>query len=372
MQDKIILKYHNDINKLKLGIFTEKETDIFFTLLLKAKEQNNFNITFQELKKITDYKATTKKRFVDNILSLASKLKALNQTIEIKQGEWVTFSLFRDIVTSTNRDDITLEVDERFRYLIKDLINNFTMVDLKELVSLNSSYSKIVYRVLKQWSSTRERIFSIEEFRELLGIPIGYRMSEIDKFVLEPVLRELPSYFTNLKLEKLKNGRAIAFLKFTWKSGKENCELLETNLIEISKELSDTIKETRSNSHIVKFLSDGNIDRLLTQFEEKELMKGLKYARKNIKVEFKQLTYLINSIKKGIETTETKLIVKQQELFEEKKEVIETCGISVTQEEYEKMYSEYLKKNDLKNNKISKITFQKMSEKKIKIIDIKE
>lgn len=34
-----LIKYHNDINKLKLGNFTENETDIFLVYYLELKKQ---------------------------------------------------------------------------------------------------------------------------------------------------------------------------------------------------------------------------------------------------------------------------------------------------------------------------------------------
>ncbi|MGL5971776.1 MAG: RepB family plasmid replication initiator protein [Cetobacterium sp.] len=51
-----IVKYHNSFNKLKIGNLTENETDIFFSLLMKArdKEDNIVKLDFLDLKKLAD------------------------------------------------------------------------------------------------------------------------------------------------------------------------------------------------------------------------------------------------------------------------------------------------------------------------------
>ncbi len=200
-----ILKYHNDINKLKLGIFTEKETNIFFTLLLKARDaqidENIINISFSELKELSNGDKNNS-RFIKSILSLNSKLKSLNQTIETKPGVFNTFSLFGDITTDTNKETIEIPIDDKFKYLVHNFMGNFTIIDFKLLVSLKGNYLKTLYRLLKQWDTKQERTFEIENFREILEIPKSYKMYNIDQKILKPALKELSKYFENLKINR--------------------------------------------------------------------------------------------------------------------------------------------------------------------------
>ena len=74
-----------------------------------------------------------------------------------------------------------------------------------DFVTLKSGYSKNVFKLLKQWEQVGKYEITIEEFRRILDIPIKYRMSEIDKKVLTPVMEELPQHFLNLNLKKIKN-----------------------------------------------------------------------------------------------------------------------------------------------------------------------
>ena len=292
-----ILKYHNDINKLKLGIFTEKETNIFFTLLLKARDaqidENIINISFSELKELSNGDKNNS-RFIKSILSLNSKLKSLNQTIETKPGVFNTFSLFGDITTDTNEETIEIPIDDKFKYLVHNFMGNFTIIDFKLLVSLKGNYLKTLYRLLKQWDTKQERIFEIENFREILEIPKSYKMYNIDQKILKPALKELSKYFENLKIEKIKKGVKIASIKFKWKSKKKN--LNDTLEITISERLSKVIEKAKRNRYLVKLLNVNNIEKLLQMFDEDLIIKGLNKAYKEINKEIKSINYLVKTI----------------------------------------------------------------------------
>ena len=210
-----LIKYHNDINKLKLGNFTENETDIFFSLLFKAKEtkEDIIIMSFLELKALANGD-THNDRFLRNILSLNGKLKSMNQTVEIEKGVYLTFSLFGDILTDSNRKIIEIPINPRFRYLINNIMDNFTVIDLKQLVSLKGNYAKVLYRLLKQFEATKLYTVKLEEFRDLMGVPNTYAMFTIRQKVLKPCMEQLGQYFERLILEEIKVGRNVSSLKF--------------------------------------------------------------------------------------------------------------------------------------------------------------
>ena len=212
-----LIKYHNDINKLKLGNFTENETDIFFSLLFKAKEtkEDIIIMSFLELKSLANGD-THNDRFLKNILSLNGKLKSMNQTIEIEKGVYLTFSLFGDILTDSNRKIIEIPINPRFRYLINNIMDNFTVIDLKQLVSLKGNYAKVLYRLLKQFEATKLYTVKLDEFRDLMGVPNTYAMFTIRQKVLKPCMEQLGQYFEGLILEEIKVGRNVSSLKFMW------------------------------------------------------------------------------------------------------------------------------------------------------------
>ncbi|MGL4902224.1 MAG: replication initiation protein, partial [Cetobacterium sp.] len=300
-----IIKYHNDVNNLRLGKFTDKETDIFFSIMFKSMNTiGNVVIDFSELKNLIEGHRS-EQRLINNVRRLNLKLKTLVDEVRDKDGNYIAFSLFGDITTKPKERIIEIKIDDRFRNLINNLMGKFTEFDLKDLISLKSVYSKILFRLLKQWETKKEREIQINEFRELLAIPPKYRLSEIDKFVLTPIMLELPKYFPNLKLEKIKTGKRVTSLKFTWSRKIEKIEPKKTDdiidIITISKELNQVIEKTKKNRFIEKLLTIDNIEILTQMFKENDLVKGLLWAYKEVSQDVSSLNYLIKTIRTGIE-----------------------------------------------------------------------
>ena len=90
------------------------------------------------------------------------------------------------------------------------------------MTHLKSTYAKNMFRILKQYKHTGYMKIKIEDFRERLDIPNSYRMSNIDQFVLNPIIKELSTIFKNLHINKIKakKGRKIEWLEFTFDAEK--------------------------------------------------------------------------------------------------------------------------------------------------------
>ena len=378
-----IIKYHNDVNKLRLGKFTDRETDIFFSIMFKSMDTiGNVIIEFNELKELIEGHRS-EQRLIDNVRKLNLKLKTLVNEVRDIDGNYTAFNLFGDITTKPKDRVIEIKIDDRFRNLINNLIGNFTKFDLKDLISLNSTYSKTLFRLLKQWESKKERECPMDEFRELLAIPPKYRISEIDKFVLTPIMTELPQYFFNLKLEKIKTGRRVTSLKFTWNGKqKEAIDIKEAEVveIEISEQLNKPIEKAKKNRFIEKLLTLDNIEILTQMFQENDLVKGLLWAYKEVKQDISTLNYLIKTIRTGAEQKEIKIKVKenknkefiQEALFDEKTDTFKVDPVKkekISQEKYEELYKGYLKENNIAHNRGTRLGFDKLYENKYEIIE---
>ena len=75
------------------------------------------------------------------------------------------------------------------------------------MTQLKSTYAKNMFRLLKQYKHTGYFKIQINDFRERLDIPKSYRMSEIDKYVFKPIIKELGFYLKISILIKLKLKR---------------------------------------------------------------------------------------------------------------------------------------------------------------------
>lgn len=316
-----IVEYRNDINKMRIGHFTEVETDIFFSLLLKARDskENIIILEFAELKGLIEVKNRSLERLTKNIIGLNEKLKSLSKTVEIEKGVFVTFGLFGDILTDTNKKIVEIPINPKFKYLIDDLARNFTRFDLKELVALKGKYSKILFRMLKQFEGSQEYIVKIEEFRELMGVPKSYRMVEVRRDVIERCIRELKIYFIGLEVKELKKGRNVETLTFTWKKQKKK----KDNIIDIQP-----VKKKKA------------------VLGEKELQEHEKEQLENTIQELEK--------DKKINNISSDPVIKL---------------IKITKKDYENLYNEYLKQLGEEHNHFIRKTFDFINKAKYEIVE---
>lgn len=393
-----IIKYHNDMNKISFTGFTEKELNLFFSLIFLAKEKGTAELTihFSDLKSLSNDLDRNKKRFIATLNNINKKLIALHHQIKIDDITY-TFSLFNVFGVNEKDNILTVEVNSIFSYMLNDLIGNFTKFELENFVNLKSSYSKNMFKLLKQWDIKKQKEFPLQDLKNLLGVPVTYTTSNFNDRVLKPIKTELSKVLPNLKIEKIKTGKTVTSLKFTWGKVKENIEYKEDIILEISEELEKTFEKASHNRFIQPFLTEENKAELIEFFEdEKILIKGLLYAYKTIQKEFKKLSYLIKVISTGtIHQNKTIKVVKKsptditvediqndnikQTSFDEisspKEEVKRGEKIDIFEDEFEQIYQKFLLKNNIKNNHFTKQAFSikyniiKREEKKIYTAD---
>ncbi|MGL4357855.1 MAG: replication initiation protein, partial [Cetobacterium sp.] len=318
-----LLKYHNHMNDVSFNGFSEKELNLFFSLIFLAKEKRvtKLIIPFSELKELA-VGDKNRERFLKNLENVNSKLIKLGHRVEIGNKIHI-FSLFNVFTIDQDTDELIVQVNEIFSYMLNDLVGNFTKFDLIEFVSLKSAYSKNMFKLLKQWESARIKEFKINDFRDILNIPKGFTMSKINERVLNPILTELSEYFPNLKLEKIKTGRSVTSLKFSWSGKVEKVEhrkvddVIDIIEIEISEQLNQAIEKAKKNRFIEKLLTIDNIEILTQMFSENDLVKGLIWAYKEVRQDVSTLNYLVKTIRTGAEKKEKKLVVKKVEKKQE-------------------------------------------------------
>ena len=372
-----IVKYHNDINKISFAGFNEKELNLFFSLIFLAKEKGTMELTipFSDLKNLSNDLDRNKQRFIDNLNNVNKKLIALHHQIKVDNTTY-TFSLFNVFGVNEKENVLTVEVNKIFSYMLNDLIGNFTKFELENFVNLKSSYSKNMFKLLKQWETVKEKIFSVDELRNLLNAPVAYDTFKFNQKIIKQLENDLPPFFPNLKIEKIKKGRVIKSYKFTWSKQQQDINYIDDIEIEISEELQKAFEKASHNRFIQPFLTEDNKAELIEFFEdEKILIKGLIYAYKKIDKEFKRLSYLIKTITTGAEqqTKTIKVVKKEKEnllneddyiqtsfndiISQPKAEEKERVLKEIYEDDFENLYKEYLKNNNADDTPYTKKCF---------------
>lgn len=390
MENNLVLKHHKDFHRVQFQGLSINQRNLVFALCCKVMNQEDnlliFNINeMSSLSKLKKRKMSNKETF-QYLEELYNTLKKTSIKIKKENGVKI-FTLFTDYESFEDKGTFQIRVNSSFRYMLNDIKEPFSLQNLKEYTNLKSGYSQLLYSFLKEWEKKKEYIFTIEEFREELGIPISYDIDTINKRVLNQVMKELPQYFFNLKLEKIKTGRKVTSLKFIWsRKQKEILDIKEAEIVEleISEQLNKAIEKAKKNRFIEKLLTLDNIEILTQMFQENDLVKGLLWAYKEVKQDISTLNYLIKTIRTGAEQKEIKIKVKkepileveQKILFDEKEEFSQLDKLDpiekekISPDKYEELYKKYLKENGIRHNKITRLGFDKSIGEKYEIVEI--
>ena len=241
-----IVKYSNDLHKLKIGNFGEMEQNLLFGILANCRDKyDEFVMTLAELNEFSPSRKYTANEMLQKALSLRESIFKLDFSVIKSKDEnyheqdiYNLFSRFTICYNGKKNDfenaeltEIRLKVNEDFRELIANLTKEFTQYELEEFIFLNSRYTKTIYRYLKQFRTTGIWRVSWDDFKEILGIPNSYEMRDINKRILEPSIKQLQeplnlfersrTPFKNLKYTKIKGkgrgrGGAIKEIEFTF------------------------------------------------------------------------------------------------------------------------------------------------------------
>lgn len=211
--------YRNEMNLVPLRKFTSTEVNLFFTLCNKLKEQNTrkLQIPFDNLKHLSNYYSRSQERFIKDLEHVYDKMLQLTYT-ERNGKSFEKFVLFTSYKVDIENQYLSISINPDLKHILNSITADFTKFELQEMTHLKSTYAKNMFRLLKQFKHTGYFKILISDFRERLDIPKSYRMSEIDKYVLKPIIKELSFIFKNLNINKIKakKGRKIEWLEFTF------------------------------------------------------------------------------------------------------------------------------------------------------------
>ena len=215
--------YKNDMNLVPLRKFNNTEVNLFFTLCNKLKDKGNLtvNVPFEELKELSNYYSHDKKLFIQDLEKFYDKIFSLTYREET-ENVIRKFILFTKVEIYKDKEYVAIGVNPDLKHIINSLTSNFTKFELREMTHLKSTYSKHMFRILKQYKHTGYVKIKIDDFRERLDIPNSYRMTNINQKVLAPIIKELGFIFNNLNINKIKakKGRKIEWLEFTFDAEK--------------------------------------------------------------------------------------------------------------------------------------------------------
>ena len=372
-----IVKFHNDLNKIKFNEFNLYDYKIFFVACVKVLEKgdNLIEIDFSELRKILELtkRNTVSTEYLENIiLETANKLSKINFNIENRFFKGFS-TLFTDFyIPKEGEKKLYVRINEKTKYILNNLVRNFTLANLQLLNSLTSKYSYRLYLELKQFENIDDknkfekdgrfycwRNFEIENFREIMDIPESYKMNDIDKRVLKPSLKELEKYFEDIFITKVKKLRKVTNIIFYFILKKDDFTLAVNKNISPLEEYFNLTFVTVKYTNAIKNKLEELLEKNSLAYVKKWLEDNWTYISNNKSIKDKA-AYFSNLITSGasVITKERKEKLDQIEKKKEVKEplkdgiysVREFFGEKEEKEEFKNILPNWDSKNEKKEN----------------------
>lgn len=206
-----IVKHRNELNDFELGKLSPNQANLFTYLVYKIKDKDKVVISYDEAMEKLDL--PKEHRYFKKLL-----LQSYNKIMDMKyynikiNDNGNTSGSISHIFDEFEWDDetelISLEVNQKNKYLFAELQNRFTQYSLAEFIEIEGSHAKTLYRILKQWRYTGETpVMTIEKFKFVFGLTEKYKLSDIDRRVLKPSIDELKQLFIGLEVHKKYENR---------------------------------------------------------------------------------------------------------------------------------------------------------------------
>ena len=335
LEKKEIVKFHNDVNKIKFSNFNLYHYKVFYTICAEVLEKgiDEVVIDFSVLKKNLDLRTskTVTDMYLKNILlETSEKLSQINFNIENRFFEGFC-TLFTDFyIPKTGEKKLYVRVNEKTKYILNNLVRNFTLANLQLLNSLTSKYSYRLYLELKQFQNVKDKFekdgkfyswrnFEIQNFREIMDIPESYRMKDIDKRVLNSSIEELNQYFEDIYFIKIKKSNKVTNIIFYFIFKKNDFTLAASENITPLEEYFNLTFVTVKYTNAIKSKLEELLEKNSLAYVKKWLEDNWTYISNNKSIKDKA-AYFSNLITTGASVI-TKERKEKLDQIEKKKEV---------------------------------------------------
>ena len=378
-----IVVYRNDFNTVNLGDFTKNELNFLMAVLVKmyGKESNTVIFTFEELRKLSNWRRKDKKEFINGLDSTNDKLmlKKIKMINESKKKKFILFPMFE---IDEKEETLTVEISSHFINLLNNLKKDFTEFELENFTHLKSKYSQLIYKQLMQFKSTGNRIFKLKDFVEVISIPDSYCEKKIDDEGNEDIEIKISLLKTRIldptkkELEKILKDFNYNFKSLGKKVGKGRKKFTH---IEFSFKPISNLKNVYDDAEVIEIIESNNNENPIEETERIEILIEIleeKIAAEENKInklqeqikEFKEKEYIDaadESINRDIENYLENNIVESNKKIENYKQEIEDYKNQLNQnteiEDYNSLIEKILKEKNVYTKEV-----------KEKILELKE
>lgn len=216
IDEKNLVVKANKLNEARFRL-SVLEQRIILTMISKIKPNDenfkDYSFNVVEFAEITgmDVKSSYS-QLKTATMTLLTTAFTINEDDGPLQIGWLNYAKYYD-----NEGRFELSFSHKLKPYLLALQKEFTRYQLHNVVKLKSGYSVRIYELLKQYQGIGSRIFDLDDFKALVGVPDGSLngFANFKRLVLERAHNEMVKTDILFDYEPLKTGRRISAIKFT-------------------------------------------------------------------------------------------------------------------------------------------------------------
>ncbi len=225
--------------------YTRAEIDLILVILAQINKDDvefkDYTFTIDELRNRMDKTLTKTTRLKDT----AKKLMSRVLEVEESPKKWKLFNWFSCF--DYDNGVITCRFDKALKPYLLQIKEQYTLANLKNMLPMDSAYSKRIYLLLMEYRRIGHRSFKVEDLQDILQVPKSLKTySNFKLKVLTPAIEDINKYgeiFVEMK--EIKLVRKVVELEFTFEKNQEDL-----------KAFIEWIRELHPNEPLATSLTD--------------------------------------------------------------------------------------------------------------------
>lgn len=141
---------------------------------------------------------------------------------------------FGKVIIDRGSGKVTVKLDEDMEKYVVGVYSSYTQYSLFSIIPMKSSYSMVLYELLKSYAFTKSHTFKIDDLKNLVGATTYENFKDFRKKVIEVGVREINEY-TDLEVswQPITKGKKVVEVQFfiRLKEGEEFYKA-QTNTVE--------------------------------------------------------------------------------------------------------------------------------------------
>ena len=248
------IKQHNTITSGRYD-YSACQLDVIFMLLAKLEEtdpiEKEYHISVKDIELITGRKW--------NYQQLKEATEDMFRVFEIEEAEKMTqITLFSEVTYMIGTGSFYILMHPKARPYFFDLKNNYSLLELKSVLSCSSKHAKRLYGLACQWRAAGGHTYDIGELKEILGLkdpkgkePEQYKqIGQFKDYVLDIAKRQI-NEFTDIEFDyELIKSRGRSFNKIKLFCGVKKIKL------QLEIDFKKNLEEQKNNAEMMRKISN--------------------------------------------------------------------------------------------------------------------